>query len=104
MIAEGIVRAFRELRVKVPVVVRLQGTNEARGREVLHKAELPIFAFANFENAVQRVGELAAATAAGDVDGGKGKYKGMYRHFRKVVPEKPVPSESPSPTKITTSA
>lgn len=35
MIAEGIVIAFEELGVKVPVVVRLRGTNEDLGRKIV---------------------------------------------------------------------
>jgi len=61
MIAEGIVLAFRELRVATPVVVRLRGTEEERGRMVLRDAGLPIYAVADFEKAVRLVGELAVA-------------------------------------------
>ena len=59
MIAEGIILAFKELGVKKPVVVRLRGTNEAKGQKVLEDAKLPIHAFDDFEEAVQKVGELA---------------------------------------------
>ena len=60
MIARGIVLAFDEVDVKVPVVVRLRGTNEEAGMDVLRKADLPIFAVDDFEEAVKKVGELAA--------------------------------------------
>ncbi|RMZ72619.1 succinyl- ligase subunit alpha [Pyrenophora seminiperda CCB06] len=59
MIAEGIILAFKELGVKKPVVVRLRGTNEAKGQKVLEEAKLPIHAFDDFEEAVRKVGELA---------------------------------------------
>ncbi|KAF7579100.1 SucD, Succinyl-CoA synthetase, alpha subunit [Pyrenophora tritici-repentis] len=59
MIAEGIILAFKELDVKKPVVVRLRGTNEAKGQKVLEDAKLPIHAFDDFEEAVKKVGELA---------------------------------------------
>lgn len=65
MIAEGIILAFKEVGVDKPVVVRLRGTNEERGQEVLRSAKLPIEAFDGFEEAVARVGELANG------DGGK---------------------------------
>jgi succinyl-CoA synthetase alpha subunit len=58
MIAEGIVLAFKDVGVEVPVVVRLRGTNEEAGMEVLRRAELPIFAVEDFEEAVRKVGEL----------------------------------------------
>ncbi|KAH7062005.1 succinyl-CoA ligase subunit alpha [Paraphoma chrysanthemicola] len=59
MIAEGIFMAFKEIGVEKPVVVRLRGTNEELGQKVLQEANLPIHAFDDFEEAVQKVGELA---------------------------------------------
>lgn len=59
MIAEGIILAFKEVGVDKPVVVRLRGTNEERGMQVLREANLPIHAFDGFEEAVRKVGELA---------------------------------------------
>ncbi|KAG9198948.1 hypothetical protein G6514_009225 [Epicoccum nigrum] len=59
MIAEGIILAFKEVEVGKPVVVRLRGTNEEKGQEVLAKANLPIFAINDFEEAVKKVGDLA---------------------------------------------
>lgn len=35
MIAEGVVLAYRELGIAVPVVVRLRGTNEERGQRMV---------------------------------------------------------------------
>ncbi|KAJ4301745.1 hypothetical protein N0V90_003838 [Kalmusia sp. IMI 367209] len=59
MIAEGIIMAFKEVGVDKPVIVRLRGTNEEKGQEVLRKADLPIKAFDDFEEAVREVGRLA---------------------------------------------
>jgi succinyl-CoA synthetase beta subunit len=42
LIAEGVVAAAGELGVKVPLVVRLQGTNAAEGRAILAKSGLDI--------------------------------------------------------------
>lgn len=66
MIAEGIVLAFKEVGVRVPVVVRIKGSNEEEGREVLKKAGLPVLAFDDFEEAVRKVGELAGAAVKGE--------------------------------------
>jgi len=63
MIAEGIILAFKEVGVNKPVVVRLRGTNEEKGQEVLRKANLPIKAFDDFEEAVREVGRLANGEA-----------------------------------------
>jgi succinyl-CoA synthetase alpha subunit len=35
MIAQGIIEAFQELDMKVPVVVRLRGTNEEKGQKMV---------------------------------------------------------------------
>ncbi|EOA86920.1 uncharacterized protein SETTUDRAFT_115516 [Exserohilum turcica Et28A] len=59
MIARGIILAFQDVGVDKPVVVRLRGTNEEAGRRILDEANLPILAFDDFEEAVQKVGELA---------------------------------------------
>lgn len=46
MIAEGIMMAFRDLGMKVPVVVRLRGTNEEIGQKMVCFSSLySIFAF-----------------------------------------------------------
>ncbi|OCK75931.1 succinyl-CoA ligase-like protein subunit alpha [Lepidopterella palustris CBS 459.81] len=58
MIAEGIVLAYKEVGVEVPVVVRLRGTNEELGREILEGSGLPIVPFDGFEEAVREVGRL----------------------------------------------
>jgi succinyl-CoA synthetase beta subunit len=42
LIAEGIVAATRELALKVPLVVRLEGTNVERGRQILDQSGLSI--------------------------------------------------------------
>ncbi len=41
-IAEGIVQAFKQLEVKVPLVVRLSGTNVEQGQKILADSGLPI--------------------------------------------------------------
>ena len=61
MIAEGVVLAFRELRVGVPVVVRIRGTNEKEGQAVIRESGLPLFAFDDFEEAAARAIELSRA-------------------------------------------
>lgn len=42
VIAEGIVQAAKELELKVPLVIRLEGTNVERGREILRDSNLEI--------------------------------------------------------------
>lgn len=41
-VAEGVVHAFRELDLQIPLVVRLSGTNVEEGRRILAESGLPI--------------------------------------------------------------
>ena len=55
VIAEGIVAAAREVRLSVPLVVRMKGTNEDLGKNILADSGLPIIAADNMADAAQRV-------------------------------------------------
>jgi succinyl-CoA synthetase beta subunit len=55
MIAEGVVAAAREIRLAVPLVVRLEGTNVERGREILAASGLAITPAASLDEAAGRV-------------------------------------------------
>jgi succinyl-CoA synthetase beta subunit len=41
-VAKGIVQAIKQLKPKVPIVVRLTGTNEEEGRAILKEIKLPV--------------------------------------------------------------
>jgi len=58
-IAEGIIAAVREVGVKVPVVVRLEGTNVEKGREMLGQSGLAIIPAKDLNDAATKV--VAAA-------------------------------------------
>lgn len=62
IIAEGIVGAVEEVGVAVPVIVRFEGNNAARGREILTGSGLNIIAAASLEEAARR--SIAAAEGA----------------------------------------
>ena len=55
IIAEGIVAAAREISLKVPLVVRLEGTNVELGKEILAKSGLAITSADNLADAAQKV-------------------------------------------------
>ncbi|EFR01497.1 succinyl-CoA ligase subunit alpha [Nannizzia gypsea CBS 118893] len=59
MIAEGIIMAFRDLGMNVPVVVRLRGTNEELGQKMIAESGLPLHAFDSFEQAAKKVISLS---------------------------------------------
>jgi succinyl-CoA synthetase beta subunit len=62
MIAEGIVAATRTLHLKVPLVVRLEGTNVELGKKILAESGLAIIPADNLADAAQKV--VAAARGA----------------------------------------
>ncbi|KAI1107670.1 succinyl-CoA synthetase-like protein [Jackrogersella minutella] len=59
MIAEGVVMAFQSLRMTVPVVVRIRGTNEKEGQRIIAESGLALFAFDDFDEAAAKAIELA---------------------------------------------
>ena len=58
-IATGVIAAAREVQLKVPLVVRMKGTNEDLGRKILAESGLPIISADNMGDAAQKV--VAAA-------------------------------------------
>ena len=62
MIAEGIIAAVKEVGVKIPVVVRLEGTNVEKGRELLAGSGLKITPATDLNDAAAKA--VAAAKTA----------------------------------------
>jgi len=60
LIAEGVIKAVREVGVNVPVIVRLEGTNVEKGREILAGSGLTITPADDLADAANK-----AVTAAG---------------------------------------
>ncbi len=60
VIAEGVVSAAREVHLKVPLVVRLEGTNVEIGKKILAGSGLPIISGSNMADAAQKVVAAAA--------------------------------------------
>src|SRR5262249_51266068 len=54
-IANGIVAAAKETRLAVPLVVRMKGTNEELGRQILKESGLPIITADNMADAAQKI-------------------------------------------------
>ena len=61
MIADGVINAVKSVGVKVPVVVRLEGTNAGKAREVLAESGLTITPATDLTDAARKVVALAAA-------------------------------------------
>lgn len=58
MVAEGIIEAAKAVDLKVPLVVRLQGTNSKLGREVLNKSGLKITGVDDLREAANTIAKL----------------------------------------------
>jgi succinyl-CoA synthetase beta subunit len=54
-IATGVVAAAREVKLAVPLVARMKGTNEDLGKKILRDSGLPIISADNMAQAGQRV-------------------------------------------------
>jgi succinyl-CoA synthetase beta subunit len=55
VIATGVVEAARQVDLKVPLVVRMKGTNEDLGKKILAESGLPIIAANNMAEAAEKV-------------------------------------------------
>jgi len=55
MVAQGILDAMKELEVKVPVIVRINGTNAEKGREILKGADFPFIVADTLADAAEKV-------------------------------------------------
>jgi len=54
-VAGGIVQALKQVEVKVPVVIRLQGTNAKEAREILKQSDFPFLVAEGLADAAQKV-------------------------------------------------
>ena len=59
VIAEGVIAASKAVQLKVPLIVRMKGTNEELGRKMLAESGLPIISADTMEDAAQKA--VAAA-------------------------------------------
>ncbi|MDH5229388.1 MAG: ADP-forming succinate--CoA ligase subunit beta [Gammaproteobacteria bacterium] len=63
MIAEGIVGAVEEVGIQIPVVVRLEGNQAEKGREILNHSGLKIVAAAGLNEAAHKAVEALGAAS-----------------------------------------
>lgn len=64
-IAQGVVQAYREVGITLPVVVRLSGTNVEEGRKIIEQSGLPIISAHTLEDAANAaVSARSTAVAA----------------------------------------
>lgn len=64
-VAQGVVQAFKKMKIEVPVVVRLSGTNVEEGRRILAESGLPIATAETLAEAAEKaVAAIAQPKAA----------------------------------------
>ncbi len=59
IVARGIVNAVKDMELKVPIVIRLVGTNEEEGRKIIRESGMNVVAEVNLPDAARKVVELA---------------------------------------------
>jgi succinyl-CoA synthetase beta subunit len=63
VIAEGVVAAVKEVGLRVPLVVRLEGTNVALGKEIVAKSNLNVTSADDLDDAAQKIVKAVRETA-----------------------------------------
>ena len=56
--AEGIIAAAKDLSISVPLVVRLEGTNVDKGKEILDNSGIDIISASDLDDAAKKIVEL----------------------------------------------
>jgi succinyl-CoA synthetase beta subunit len=62
IVAQGVVEAAKAIQLKVPVVVRLEGTNVDKGQEILRNSGLSLMVAKGMKDAAEKVVALAKAS------------------------------------------
>jgi succinyl-CoA synthetase beta subunit len=88
-IATGVVAAAREVNLKLPLVVRMKGTNEDLGKKILKDSGLPIIAADNMADAAKKV--VAAVKKASAKNAAARKKKPPVKAKRKAKAKKAKP-------------
>ena len=55
VIAEGVIAAVKEVGLKVPLVVRLEGTNVEQGKQIIRDSGLNVVPADNLDDAAQKI-------------------------------------------------
>jgi len=55
VLAEGVVAAAKELKMEIPIVVRMEGTNVELGKKIFEESHLKIIPASDLEDAAKKV-------------------------------------------------
>jgi succinyl-CoA synthetase beta subunit len=58
VLANGVIEAAKKTGIKVPVVVRMEGTNVEAGRKILAESGLNLITAADLKDAAQKIAEV----------------------------------------------
>jgi len=61
VIAAGVIEAVKQVKLGVPLVVRLEGTNVEKGKQMLADSKLPIIAADDLDDAAKKICKAVAA-------------------------------------------
>ena len=61
IIAQGVVEAAKEIGIKIPIVVRLEGTNVQKGEEIIKNSHIPIVQATDMADGARKAIEAAKA-------------------------------------------
>ena len=64
IVARGVVQAAKSMRLEVPIVVRLEGTNLEQGQEILQASGLSLTVASGMQDAAEKVVRLASRSLA----------------------------------------
>lgn len=87
IIAQGIIDAFKQLHLQIPVVVRLQGTNVDKAKKLILDAKLEVISVDDFAQAAETSVKLALMmNLANSLD--------LDIHFAKLQKKTKIPKKS----------
>ena len=58
VLAQGVVNAAKDMKINVPLVVRLAGTNFKEGKEILDNSGLKLISAENLDDAAKKIVEV----------------------------------------------
>ena len=64
VVAEGVVAAVREIGLKVPLVVRLEGTNVQLGKKIINNSGLNVVSADDLDDAARKIVRAVRKEAA----------------------------------------
>ena len=62
IVAKGIMNAAKNLKVAVPIVIRLEGTHGNEGKQILNESGLTLTTATSLDDAARKIVEIAATS------------------------------------------